>query len=187
MESLAFYGGFRNTFDRDIQNIKPYAPAGVLDQLWTSKVRMASKRNEDGRGNRDRGSNRKMGGQEPEISFATKASEIAQHIRTAIEASDGVHEPEDKDNARNVFRKLGKTYTDIDMLLKAAPHRRRDADLLLTELELLRTFLSRSGANQGHDEGPSERRNHGESGDQSYDQERAQYDERGFGDEQEED
>lgn len=163
-EALRFYEEFRDSFDRDVRNIKPYARPDTLEQLWTSKIKMTAIRSTDDRGRRERDSNHRTAGQEAEVSFASTASEIIQSIRTSMEASTGVRRSEEREHAQNVYKKLSKDYREIEGLLKAAPHRRGGTSSLMTEVKMLLTLLSHNGAEQGHREGSNEHRMDSASG-----------------------
>ena len=157
-EALRFYDGFRESFDRDVRYITPYARPDTLEQLWTSKIKMAAGKSTDDRGRRERDSNHRTTRHEAEVSFATTAGDIIQSIRTSIEASTGVRQSEDREHAHNVYKKLNKDYRDFEALLKAAPHRRGGTSSLMTEIEMLLTLLTNNGAEQVYREGSNEHR-----------------------------
>ena len=167
-DALRFYEGFRDNFDRDVRYIKAYARTDTLEQLWTSKIKMAASRSADDRGRRERDSNHRTARQEGEVSFASTASEIIQSINTSIEAATGVRRSEDREHAHNIYKKLSKDYRDIQDLLKAAPHRRGGTSSLMTEVKMLLTLLSNNGAEQGDYEGSNEHRRDSASGDPGY-------------------
>ena len=167
-EALRYYEGFRHSFDRDVRNIKPYARPDTLEQLWISKIKMAASRSIDDRGRRERDSNHRIARQESEVSFTTTASEIIQSIRTSIEASTGVRQSEDREHAHNVYKNLRQNYREFEDLLKAAPHRRGGTSSLMTEVEMLLTFLTNNGAGDGDREGSNEGRRDSTSGNHGY-------------------
>ena len=157
-DALRFYEGFRDSFDQEIRNIKPYARLDTLEQLWISKVKLATGRSTDDRGRRERDSNHRTTRQEAEVSFATTASEIIRSIHTSIEASKGVRQSEEREHAHNVYKKLNQIYRDVENLLKAAPHWRSSTNSLMTEIGMLLTLLTDNGAEQADHDGSNEHR-----------------------------
>ena len=184
-DGLSFYQGFKADFERDTQGIIPYAKPEVLDHLWNSKVSKLGRRGSDDRGYRERDDSREVSRHESAVTFTSTANEITNGIRATVEATRSGSRSEDAENALNVSHKLGKTYTEIKGLIKAAPYRMRDTKQLMTELEMLLTFLSHNGARQDDREALRDGHTHEHDREPAYDdqQEREQYDEQGAGDE----
>ena len=184
-DGLSFYQGFKTDFERDTQRIIPYAKPDVLDHLWMCKISKPGRRGSDDRGCRGRDGGREISRHESDVTFASTASEITNGIRSTVDATRSGGRSEDAENAQNVISKLGKTYTEIKGLVKAAPYRMRDTKQLMTELEMLLTFLSHNGARQNDREAPRDGQTHEQDRESAYDdqQEREQYDEQGSGDE----
>ena len=184
-DGLRFYQGFKADFERDTQRIIPYTKPEMLDHLWMSKMSKLDKRGSDDRGYRERDGGREVSRHEPDVTFTSTASEITNGIRSTVEAIRSGSRSEDAENAQNVGSKLGKTYADIKGLIKAAPYRMRDTKQLMTELEMLLTFLSHNGARQNDREPLRDGHMHEQDREPAYDnqQEREQYDEQGSGDE----
>ena len=184
-DGLRFYQGFKADFDRDTQRIIPYAKPELLDHLWISKISKPGRRGSDDRGYRERDCGRELSRHESDVTFASTASEITNGFRSTVEAIRSGSRSEDAENAQNVSNKLGKTYTDIKPLMKAASYRIRDTKQLMTELEMLLTFLSHNGARQTDRETLRDDHTHEQDREPAYDnqQEREQYEEQGSGDE----
>ncbi|KAL8794988.1 MAG: hypothetical protein Q9195_002435 [Heterodermia aff. obscurata] len=184
-DALRFYQGFKADFERDTQRIIPYAKPDVLDHLWNSKIGKLSRRGSDDRGCRERDDSREVSRYESAVTFTSTANEITAGFRSTVEATRSGSRSEDAENAQNVSNKLGKTYTEIKGLIKAAHYRMRDTKQLMTELEMLLTFLSHNGARQNDREAPRDDHTHEQDREPAYDdqQERDQFDEQGSGDE----
>ena len=184
-DGLRFYQGFKADFERDTQRIIPYTKPEMLDHLWMSKMSKLGRRGSDDRGYRERDAGREVSRHEPEVTFTSTASDITNGIRSTVEAIRSGSRSEDAENAQNVGSKLGKTYADIKGLIKAAPYRMRDTKQLMTELEMLLTFLSHNGARQKDCEALRDGHILEQDRESAYDnqQEREQYDEQGSGDE----
>ena len=185
-DALKFYQEIRATFDRDIQDIKPYAEPKLLDQLWSSKIKKTGQRSNGDRSHRERESKNETTRRNSDVSFGSIASEVIENMRSTVEAAKEVHPREAAENAHDVSRKLSKNYSELVELLQTAHPRTKTTDLLMTELKMLLTFLDHNGARQGDTHGHDDHRSHAESGNQGYDdqREREQYDEQGSGDEQ---
>lgn len=184
-DGLRFYQGFKADFERDTQHIISYTKPDLLDHLWISKISKPRRRDSDDRGYHERDGGRELSRHESDATFASTASEITNGIRLTVEATRSGSRSEDAENAQNVSNKLGKTYPEIKGLVKDAPYRMRDTKKLMTELEMLLTFLSHNGARQNDHEAPRDGHAHEQDREPAYDsqQEREQYDERGSGDE----
>ena len=184
-DGLRFYQGFKAEFERDTQRIIPYAKPDLLDHLWISKISKNGRRGSDDRGYRERDGGREVSRHDSDVTFASTASEIANGIQSTAEATRSGSRSEDAENAHNVSSKLRKTYPEIMRLVKAAPYRMKNTKQLMTELEMLLTFLSHNGARQNDREDPRDGHFHEQHREPAYDnqQEREQYDEPGSGDE----
>lgn len=187
-DGLGFYQRFNADFMRDIQRIQSYADHETLDQLWNRKISKSSKQGAEDQGYRGRDDSRDVGRRESDGTFKSTSSNIASGIKSTIEDAEiarNASRPEDAENAESVGSKLRKNYPEIKSLLKAAPFRLWDTKKLMTELEMLLTFLKHNGAAQNGNERSNDRHTnvHDEEPEHDDQQQRGQYDEQGSGDE----
>lgn len=185
-DGLRFYQAFKADYERDVQRIRSYADPNLLDQLWRSKISRFEKRSSaDGR-HHGGDSSHEAQSQQSDMTFTGMAKDIVEGIHSTIDATRKVDRPEDAENAEIVGSKLGKTYKDLMKKLDTAPYRMKDTRLLMTELEMLLTFLSHNGAEQSDGRDSNEHYGHVHPNESGFDdqQGRDQYDEQRSGDEQ---
>lgn len=148
--AIDFYGRFAQDFGRDVQQIKPYANSEILTCLWASKVRMNDDRR---RGGGDPSKFQERDGSEPgrhqgsSSSFRNLAAQIQRSFQVALASRPSkIRESDiDAENADRILKKISQAYKDTYKLLSTAPKRHADVNALVTELEVLSTFLERSG------------------------------------------
>ena len=143
------YGGFLQSFHRDTQFIKSYAGADILDHLWKSKVGASDKRSvARTRGYANNDNDYEDTRREPAISFHDTARNLCDHIYATMKAAAKVRHARDSENAGHVYTKLGKSVKGLTRDMEFAPLRAKDTKNLMTELEMLLTFLSANGADR---------------------------------------
>ncbi|KAL8824540.1 MAG: hypothetical protein Q9191_004987 [Dirinaria sp. TL-2023a] len=159
-EAMNFYGSFLQSFQRDVQYVKSYARPELLDHLWMGKVGASNKRPAaaGGRGG-GRGDNNSGDGyreqqygamDEPaHTSFHEMARLLMEHAKDTIEAAAMARQTRDGENASHVYSKLKRTINELARHLKHAPMRAKDTEILMTELQMLSTFLAANGADRG--------------------------------------
>ena len=187
-DGLGFYQRFKTDFMRDIQRIQFYADHETLDRLWNRKVSKSSKQGTEDQGYPGRDDSRDVGRRESDGTFKSASSNIASGIKSTMadaEIARNASRPEDAEIVENVGSKLRKTYPEIRSLLKAAPFRLWDTKQLMTELEMLLTFLRNNGAAPNGNGRSDDRHTSVHDEEPGYDdqQQRGQYDEQGSGDE----
>lgn len=158
-EAMNFYGSFLQSFQRDVQYVKPYARIELLDHLWMCKVGASNKQRPSAGGTRgggggrgDRDEYRDHGGPMAEssaASFQEMARLLLEHVELTIEAAATARQSRDGENASHVYSKLGRTIKELSRHLKHAPMRAKDTEILMTELQMLATFLTANGADRG--------------------------------------
>ena len=151
---MNFYSGFLQNFQRDVQYVKPYARAELLDHLWMCKVGASNnKRPAAPGGRRDSdGYHEQDGARESEASFQEMARLLLEHVKDTIEAAAIARQSREGENASHVYSKLGRTIKELSRQLKHAPMRAKDTEILMTELQMLSTFLAANGADRGAQE-----------------------------------
>jgi len=148
---MSYYDGFLQGFHRDIQFIKSYAGPDVLDHLWNSKVSVSDKRTAPRtRGHNERETHRETARSEPTTTFQDMARELCDHLYATMKAAGKARQARDGENAGHVHAKLGKSVKEMTIFLERAPYRAKDTKNLMTELEMLLTFLGANGAGQGN-------------------------------------
>jgi len=149
---MNFYDGFLQGFHRDIQFIKSYAGPDVLDHLWNTKVSASDKSTAARtRGHSDRETNREAARSEPTVTFQDMARELCDHLYATMKAAGKARtQARDGENAGHVHAKLGKSVKELTKDLERAPYRAKDTKNLVTELEMLLTFLAANGASRGN-------------------------------------
>ncbi len=148
---MSYYDGFLRGFQRDIQFIKSYAGPDVLDHLWNSKVSASDKRTAaTTRGHSERETHRETARSEPTTTFQDMARELCDHLYATMKAAGKARQASDGENAGHVHAKLGKSVKELTKDLERAPYRAKDTKNLMTELEMLLTFLGANGASQGN-------------------------------------
>lgn len=187
-DGLGFYTWFKADFERDIQRIQLYAHQDTLDLLWTRKTSKSGRQSMEDQDHHGRNDSRDLGRRELDGTFKSTTRNIASGISSTIgdaEIARTTSRAEDAEMAENVGRKLKKTYPEIRSLLKAASLGMRDTKDLMTELEMLLTFLRNHGAARNGNERSDDRHTNIHDEEPEYDdqQQRGQYDEQGSGDE----
>jgi len=148
---MNYYNGFLQGFHRDVQFIKSYAGPDVLDHLWNSKVSASDKRTAARtRGHSERETNRETARSDFTATFQDMARELCDHLYATMKAAGKARQAGDGENAGHVHAKLGKCVKELTKHLERAPYRARDTKNLLTELEMLQTFLAANGASRGN-------------------------------------
>ena len=150
-DAMGFYDSFLQSFYRDVQFIKSYAGSEILDHLWRSKVGASHNRN--GAKIRDRASHandREMTMPEPGMGFQDIARDLCEHIHATLTIAGKQRQARDGENAAHVFTKLGKSVKGLTNDMERAPFRAKDTKNLMTELEMLLTFLSANGAGRSN-------------------------------------
>ncbi|KAG7004470.1 hypothetical protein G7Y79_00025g057560 [Physcia stellaris] len=187
-DGLGFYQRFYADFMRDTQHIQLYADYDLLDQLWNCKISKSSKPGTEDQGYPGRDDSRELSRRESDGTFKSTSSNIASGIKSTIEDAEiarNATRAEDAEHANSVRSKLRKNYPEIKNLLKASPFRLWHTKQLMTELEMLLTFLKHNGAAQNGNETLNDRHTNVHDEEPGYDdqQQRGQYDEEGSGDE----
>ena len=91
-----------------------------------------------------------MARSEPTPNFQDTANSLCDHINATIKAAALARQARDSENAGHVYTKLGKSVRGLIRDLERAPLRAKDTKNLMTELEMLLTFLSANGADRGN-------------------------------------
>lgn len=151
IQAEQFYSHFKQEFDHETMGIKPYANQKVMKYLWTSKVARS--------GMPDIGHHTKSrNGYEPEDQtpredFHSLGKKICRLLKVAITAADILQSQRpsreskiDSSTAARICEKLKSAFAEISALLTLASKRIEDVEPLMTDLEMIATYLRRNGA-----------------------------------------
>lgn len=143
-KAMNFYGGFLHSFRQEVQYVESYASPPLLDYLWMDKVYANGKRSSTTKAtHRDSAGH----GSQSSGSFPGMAHTVSEHVEDTIRAaSDALKSGRESENAGRVGSKLSKMYGELKGHLNKASGRAKNAEILMTELEMLRTFLAANGA-----------------------------------------
>ncbi len=145
--AVELYGIFVEDFDRDIQPIKLYAGSRIMEYLWVNKVALHEGRiRNGGRSQARRAEGLDPGYPTPSHTFQSMSREVNDCFRVAIESRVSSRESSfDTQSAGRIRKKLEQTYRDVFKLMRTTLQKRADADALITELEMVLTFLEKTG------------------------------------------
>lgn len=153
-QSMDFYADFKEEFNREVDGIKPYVNATILSCLWACKVSKSDDLRSHCHINRKQHlDNMHVEDPKPACGFRTRNKQIKRMFKVAIAAAEFLRSQKqthqmnfDPQTASRIFEKLRSGYTDISAYLESASKRIKDLDALLTEMEMMTTFLKRNGA-----------------------------------------
>ncbi|KAI4127921.1 MAG: hypothetical protein LQ347_004391 [Umbilicaria vellea] len=152
--ALNFYVNFERDFEGETRGIRAYAGSELLDRLWMRKAgsiegqvggHQRSNTASDERYDQDRPS--------PETNFKAMQRELSDSFGMAMMASPGSGSRSgrpghgssiDRASLDRLKKKLHDAYQDIRELSKFASQRSGDTQALITEAELVLTYLDKS-------------------------------------------
>lgn len=166
--AVDFYASFVESFDRDIQLIRPYAGSRIMEHLWVNKVTLREGRiRTEGRAQARREEDSTLGRLTSSQTFQSISGEVNDCFRAAIESrTSSCESSSEAQSASRIRKKLEETYRDVFKLMRTALQQRADADALVTELELVLTLLEKTGPQRSRRD---DRDNHKENKHEDYD------------------
>ena len=160
------YGSLIEGFDRDVQRIKPYAGSRIMDHLWINKVTQVDKHNRNDAYSQAQPADG-LSPPTPTPSLQNISREVLDCFRVATRSHAPSRESSiDPQSVDRIRRKLEQASRDIYKLMRTAIQRRADTDALITEMEMVLTFLDKTGPQRGHGD---ERDNHRDQDPGDYD------------------
>ena len=155
LETAADYlGNFVEDFDRDIQYIRPYAGSRIMEHLWVNKILSSNERSRKG----DRSDSQQAESPDPRhlnpsYSFQSVGREVVDSFSVVKRSHASSRESSiNPQNADRIRKKLEQASREIFKLMRTAVQRKADADALVTEMEMVLTFLDKTGPQRGHRE-----------------------------------
>lgn len=153
-QSMDFYADFKEEFNQEVDGIKPYVNATILSCLWACKISKSDNLRSHCHINRKQHlGNTQVEDPKPACGFRTTNKQIKRMFKVAIAAAEFLMSQKqtqqmnfDPQTASRIFEKLRSGYTDISAYLESASKRIKDLYALLTEMEMMTTFLKRNGA-----------------------------------------
>ena len=158
-----YYGSFIEEFDRDIQYIRLYAGPRILEHLWVKKILSSDERS----ANSGRSQSRQAEGPNPgrpgrNYSFQSVGREVLDCFgvvkRSHASSRDSSINPQ---TANRIRKKLEQTSREIFKLMRTAVQQKADADALITEMEMVLTFLDKTAPQRGQREAMDSERDQG--------------------------
>ena len=147
------YSSFFEEFEKDVQRIEAYAGPRVMEHLWVNKVESGSERSRNGIHSQAR----QAAGQRPPTpahNFRSVGKEVDECFHVAMGSHASSKESHiDPQTAVRIQKKLKQAYGDISKLMETALWRKDDAGALITELEMVLTFLEKTGPRRDEREG----------------------------------
>ena len=147
-----YYGSFIEDFDRDIRYIRPYAGSRIMEQLWVNKILLSDEPSRKG----DRPQSRAaaspgLGRPIPGYSFQRVGREVLDRFRIVKGSYASSRESRlDPQTADRIRKKLEQASREIFKLMRTAVQQKVDADALVTEMEMVLTFLDKTGPQRSH-------------------------------------
>ena len=139
--ALGLFQDLQSSFACETSQIT-YVDSQIMDYIWQDKLRCTYDINS--REQRSSEGNHGITLQRPSANIETHATvmELRRWLDESISASANEMQRSAGDN-RSLAEKLIRSFTDIENSLKQIQKKRKEADTLITELEMLRVLLKR--------------------------------------------
>ena len=150
--AVDYYSSFIEDFDRDVQRIKPYAGTQVMQHLWVHKTLLNDERSRyGGRLKARQADGPNLERSNPSHSFQNVNREVLSCFLLVTGSRSSSRESSiDPQSADRIWKKFEQASRDIFELMRTAVKQKADADALVTEMEMLLTFLEKTRPLQGH-------------------------------------
>ncbi|MCJ1231931.1 hypothetical protein MMC12_008610 [Toensbergia leucococca] len=146
-DAVGFYEAFQEDFAQETRGINAYTTSEILERLWTSKVNLNDKR---GGGGRDpslqSGNDNEAGRSRPPLNFWTTGKRVIEAFALVIKAVSKSN-PRSASEAESMERlrtKLNHASREVKNLLHTAHRRVTATEALVSEMQMLLTFLDGS-------------------------------------------
>ncbi|KAL9098308.1 MAG: hypothetical protein Q9163_006012 [Psora crenata] len=149
-DALRLFQGLQSSFTRETSLIG-YVDTKVLDYIWQDKLASVEEDNTEDPVSEGRGGSIITPRHPPDTGVRVTIKDLRHCLDEAISATANEMQRSAADN-RSLAEKLNRSYADINNSLKDIWKRRKEAEILITELELLHVLLKRHGGGKRSDQ-----------------------------------
>ncbi|KAL8722439.1 MAG: hypothetical protein Q9225_001061 [Loekoesia sp. 1 TL-2023] len=158
-ETIEYCSQFQEEFHQDIYRISSYCEKRLLEAVWMQKVRPVDKASRDRQRNARYDDSGNHGGADYEPpTFRNIMRQLLSALTAALTAAEDFRPSQRRpsrysvDDATKIRQQLHRSYQNLRKSFTVVMERRSEMESVNTELEMLRVFLSRNGADQGRQE-----------------------------------
>ncbi|KAL8897249.1 MAG: hypothetical protein Q9207_007308 [Kuettlingeria erythrocarpa] len=152
--AIDFFSHFEHDFRKDTHRIQTYCEQGLLEEVWGSKVRPQAAGQRGGmRKQHDR--DRNFDGPDAEIpTFRDTMNELVSSLEGTLSAAESYRVSQRRpsryslEDAAKIRQQLRRSDHNLRRSFAIVGKRRSEMETVNTELEMLRVFLSRNGAEE---------------------------------------
>ncbi|KAI4129814.1 MAG: hypothetical protein LQ338_002065 [Usnochroma carphineum] len=201
-DAIQYFFHFDQDFRQDTQRIRAYCDKNLLEAVWTSKVHPQTQSQHNRRGQFDvEGSHDRSS--PASATFRSTIKQLLKALGVVVTAAEEFRPSQRRpsrytsDDAAKIRQQLQRSFQNLRRSFAIVMQRRLEMETVNTELEMLRVFLSRNGAEvaddrvrRGHVRGEGERHQKVEfdmQGEEVYEEEGGQSQEWGAAPEQAQD
>ncbi|KAL8931933.1 MAG: hypothetical protein Q9216_007020, partial [Gyalolechia sp. 2 TL-2023] len=160
-DAIQHFSHIEHDFDQDTHRIRNYCTKRVLDALWMQKVRPAENMPHDRQRNAP---TRGHPGEQEDASQSAPSlrntiRQLMSSLGAALASAEQFHPSQRRpsrysaDDAVKIRQQLHRSYQSLRKSFSVVMEKRSEMESLKTELEMLRVFLSRNGADENRDGG----------------------------------
>lgn len=152
--AIQFFSHFQQDFRQDTHRIQPYCEKELLEEVWGSKIRPPATGQRGMRKQYDR--DRSFDGPDPEVpTFRGTMNELVSSLEGTLTAAETYRVSQRRpsryslEDAAKIRQQLRRSDHNLRKSFAIVGKRRSEMETMNTELEMLRVFLSRNGAEEG--------------------------------------
>lgn len=155
-ETIEYFFQFQEEFHQDVYRISNYCEKRLLEAVWMQKVRPVDKANRRN-ARYDQSGNQGGPGYGP-TTFRNVMRQLLSALTAALTAAEDFRPPQRRpsrysaDDASKIRQQLHRSYQNLRKSFSVVMERRSEMESVNTELEMLRLFLSRNGADEGRED-----------------------------------
>ncbi|KAL8986735.1 MAG: hypothetical protein Q9177_004000 [Variospora cf. flavescens] len=153
-EAIHYFFQFDQEFQQDTHLIRDYCGKRLLEAIWAAKVQPRRQSQSQQHGQRGRFDDERIR-EGPVSDFALALDRLLSSLRAALTIAEGTRPSQRRpsrdsaEDAAKVQKQLHRSFQNIRKSYSLVMERRSEMETVNTELEMLRVFLSRNGAEEG--------------------------------------
>ncbi|KAL9024147.1 MAG: hypothetical protein Q9196_006729 [Gyalolechia fulgens] len=159
-DAIQSFAHFEQEFDQDIHDIRNYCEKRLLEAVWMQKICPVEKTSRDRQRHTRLGNAAEQGeANRSSPSLRSTMRQLMSSLDTALATAEDFHPSPRRpsrytvEDAVKIRQQLLRSYQSLRKSFSIVVEKRSEMESLNTELEMLRVFLSRNGAEENRDGG----------------------------------